>query len=374
MANERKRLKTGLLALVVGLGALVALQGVLRQLLEGYFLPTRGARWIWVEEGGEEGMPVAFYAVRDFELTEVPGEAILTMAADEEALVFLNAVPIGGGRYVNGRSLKSYNVVEALRVGTNRLVVEGRSVRGIGGLLLHLETGAAEGGTQVVTDDSWRIFRESHEELHDVDRVLPAGEVPRVWGPSSVGRWMVSGSPRRIPTIADLRTTKGRLEAQRFRLPAEQRRWQSLGRTDRSSPALGHWVTFDFGQNLSGYLALRFPAQVGEASQPIGLLYLGNQPRILNQAQAERHVVTMPGQRIWLDARPRRFRYATYVGLTPVSGADVYPVDGVLFDEIWATSRTAAGPFGLPVGQLGPTLEDVVWRELHSLPSLADVE
>jgi hypothetical protein len=144
-----------------------------------------------------------------------------------------------------------------------------------------------------------------------------------------------------------------------------------LGKTDRSSPALGHWVTFDFGEAVMAYLALRFPGQVSADSQPMGLLYLGNQPRILNRSQAERHVVLMPGQRVWLDAKPRRFRYATYVGLTPVSGADAYPVDAVRADEIWATGHVTTGAFGLPVGQLGPSLEDVVWRELHRLPSVA---
>jgi hypothetical protein len=185
---------------------------------------------------------------------------------------------------------------------------------------------------------------------------------------------MVSGRAASIPTIAELRTTKSGLEATRFRLPGGDRRWQSLGKTDRSSPALGNWVTFDFGKQVVAYLALRFPSQVGDDSQPIGLLYLGHQPRISNRAQAERHVVIMPGQRVWLDAKPRRFRYATYVGLTPVSGADAYPVDDARADKIWATGHPSTGAFGLPVGQLGPSLEDVVWRELHRLSSVADGE
>lgn len=366
--------RRGWLALVLVLGALVGLQAVLQRFLEAYVLPTGEAQWIWVAEGEEARGPVAFYAVRDFELSQIPKWALLTTAADEEALVFLNAVPVGGSRYLNGQSLKQYDVLEALQVGRNRLVVEVRGVRGVGGLLLLLEAMGAEEKTRVATDGDWQILRRPEDALFDLTLPLPDGEAPVVWGPAPVGRWLVSEQPEAIPTIAELRTTPGALGAQRFRLSAGNRRWQQLGQTDRSSPALGNWVTFDFGQEVMAYLALRFPAQPAENSRPIGLLYLGNQPRILNRSQAERHVVIMPGQRIWLDAKPRRFRYATYVGLTPISGADAYPVDGARADEIWATGHATAGAFGLPVGQLGPSLEDIVWRELHGLTSVASGE
>ena len=372
--SKKTRRRAGWLALVLALGALVALQGVLERFMEAYVLPTREARWIWAAEVAEVSGPVAFYAVRDFELSQLPEQAILTTTADEEALVFLNAVPIGGSRYLNGQPLRQYEVLEALLAGRNRLVVEVRSVRGVGGLLLRLETVGGEKEAHIVTDGDWQIFRQPEDALFDLTLPLPDGEAPTVWGPATVGRWLVSGRPESIPTIAELRTTQGAVGAQRLRVPDGNRRWQQLGKTDRSSPALGNWVTFDFGREVMAYLALRFPAQVGEDSQPIGLLYLGSQPRILNRSQAERHVVIMPGQRIWLDAKPRRFRYATFVGLTPVSGADVYPVDSARADEIWATSHDTTGAFGLPVGQLGPSLEDVVWRELHRLTSIASGE
>jgi len=362
------------LALLLALGALVSLQAVLQRILEAYVLPTRQAQWIWITEGEVEPGPVAFYAVRDFDLSQLPKQATLTTTADEEALVFLNAVPVGGSRYRNGQSLKQYDVLEALEVGTNRLMVEVRSVRGIGGLLLYLDAIGAEEKTSIVTDGDWQIFRQPEDALFDVTLPLPHGEAPTVWGPAPVGRWLVTGQPQTIPTIAELRTTQGALGAERFRLPADNRRWQQLGKTDRSSAPLGHWVTFDFGQEVMAYLALRFPSQSPEDSQTMGLLYLGSQPRILNRSRAERHVVIMPGQRIWLDAKPRRFRYASYVGLTPVSGADAYSVDGARADEIWATGHVTTGAFGLPVGQLGPSLEDIVWRELHGLTSVTSGE
>lgn len=365
-----KRWLTGSLVLGLALLALVGLQIAMRAYLESRVLPTRGAQWIWLADGTEETGPVAFYAVRDFKLSRMPDEAILTTAADEESLVFLNSVPIGGSHYFNGESLKSYDVLAAVKKGKNRLVVEVRSVRGVGGLLLRLQTRKGKETIEVVTDDEWQLFRRSHDALFDPASLLPEGEAPKVWGAAPVGRWSLSRSAQTMPTIADLRTSGSAVGARRFRLPDQNRRWQPLGKTDRTSPALGHWVTFDFGEEAMAYLALRFPSQVSEDSQPIGLLYLGHQPRILNRSQAERHVVLMPGQRVWLDARPRRFRYATYVGLTPVSGADAYPVDEARADELWLTGHATTGAFGLPVGQSGPSLEDIVWSELHRLTSV----
>ena len=372
--TKSRRIRSGFLVMVLVLGLLVGLQFVLQIVLEGLVLPTREAQWIWVSGATEEARPVAFYAVREFELAEIPVQASLTTTSDEESLVFLNAVPIGGSHYANGRSVRLYDVVEALRVGRNRLVVEMRSVWGVGGLLLRLEISGKSGNQEIVSNQDWAIYRQSTDELFDIESVLPQGESPKVWGAAPVGRWLVLGEPVLVPTIAELRTTDNALGASRVRMPAGAKRWQELGKTDRSSPALGNWVTFDFGEEVMAYLALRFPPQADEGSQPVGLLYLGHQPRILNRSQAERHVVLMPGQRIWLDARPRRFRYATFVGLTPISGADAYPVDESRAEEIWGTRHATAGAFGLPVGQLGPSLEDIVWRELHSLTSVADVE
>ena len=369
-----KRRGVGLLTLLAVLGALIGLHHLWQWFLQSYVLPTRQAQWIWIADGNEETGPVAFYAVRDFDLDDPPTRATLTTTADEESLVFLNAVPIGGSHYANGRSLMLYNVEEALETGTNRLVVEVRSVRGIGGVLLRLEVEAGEGVSRVVTDGDWQIFKSSNEALFDRALPLPEGEAPKVWGAVPIGRWMASAKPKTIPTIAELRTMAGSVAAQRFRLPMGNRPWQDLGRTDRSSPGLGNWVTFDFGEEVMAYLALRFPAQIEEESRPIGLLYLGDRPRILDRSEAERHVVIMPGQRIWLDAKPRRFRYATYVGLTTVSGADAYLVDANRASEIWTAEHATTGAFGLPVGQLGPSLEDIVWRELHSLSSIADGE
>ena len=372
--TEQKRKRGGFGFLILGVAALVGLQLVLSHFLAGSLLPTRKAQWIWLDEEPEEPGPVAFYAVREFELEETPTAATLFAAADEEAVIFINGVPVGGSRYTNGDSLRSCDVFDAVRVGTNRIVAEVRSVRGVGGLIARLVVTSKSGKSQIVTDSDWQIYREPQENLFESDLELPAGEIPRVWGPAPTGRWMLSSRPKRVPTIAELQTSAKAESAQRFRLPTGDRRWQPLGQTDRSSPALGHWVTFDFGREITAYLALRFPSEAREESKPVGLLYLGRKPRILNRSRADGYVVAMPGQRMWLNGRPRRFRYATYVGLLPVSGADAYPVDEQRADKLGVTEDERVGAFGLPVGELGPSLEDEVWGELHRLTSVADAE
>lgn len=369
--RNRSRHWSGFRALVLGIVALVGLQLLLRESLHRFFLPTRQASWIWLADSEESAGPVGFYAVRDFDLEKVPTESTLITATDEEALVFLNSVPVGGTRYGDGGTLKSYDVSDVVQVGRNRLVVEARSVRGVGGLLMRFTATGPEERVEIVTDEDWRVFRQSEDALFDVEVALPEGEVPHVWGPVPAGRWEFSSGLQAMPTIAELRTTDKAIFAQRFRLWVVPRRWQDLGKTDRSSPTLGNWVTFDFGQERTAYLALRFPAQVGPESRPLGLLYLGSKPGIENRSRADAHVVAMPGQRVWLAARPQRFRYATFVGLVPVSGADTYPVDEAWAEQIWPIGEQPVGPFGLPAAQLGPSLEDVVWSKLHQLPGFA---
>lgn len=369
--RKRSRYWSGFLALVLGVVALVGLQLLLRESIHRFFLPTRQASWIWLANSEELAGPVGFYAVRDFDLEQAPTGASLITATDEEALVFLNSVPIGGTRYADGESLKSYDVGDVVKVGRNRLVVEARSVRGVGGLLMRFAATGPDENVEIVTDRDWRIFRQSEDALFDLELTLPEGESPHVWGQVPVGRWKISPGLQTMPTIAELRTTDRAIFAQRFRLWVVPRRWRDLQKTDRSSPSLGNWVTFDFGQERTSYLALRFPAQVDPESRPLGLLYLGSKPGIDNRSRADAYVVAMPGQRVWLAARPQRFRYATFVGLTPVSGADTYPVDEQWAEQIWPLAKRPVGPFGLPAAQLGPSLEDVVWSELHQLPGFA---
>jgi hypothetical protein len=207
---------SGLQALILGIAALVVLQLLLREVLYRSYLPTRRAAWIWLADAEITQGPVGFYAVRDFDVEELPTEAILTTATDEESLVFLNAVPIGGSRYGEGESLKSYDVTDVVEVGRNRLVVEARSSRGIGGLLLRLSMTGPGGDAEVLTNQDWRLYPRAQDAVFDGAMELPEGETPHVWGPVPVGRWLVSSRVQTMPTIAELRTTTKAIPAPRL--------------------------------------------------------------------------------------------------------------------------------------------------------------
>ena len=80
----------------------------------------------------------------------------------------------------------------------------------------------------------------------------------------------------------------------------------------------------------------------------------------------------MPGRRDWMDARPRRFRYAVVVGLAGCAGARVLPVPparaaGLLAGDGGAEMRV----FGIEPPPLRTPVEDEVWRELQRVPGVA---
>ena len=99
--------------------------------------PGRGACWIWAQDAANAAQPLAFWAVRDFQLMD-PADlesASVVIAADESYELWLNGQRVGAGEYVQGMAADQYSVSHLLQLGSNRLVVELRSSRGAGGLL-----------------------------------------------------------------------------------------------------------------------------------------------------------------------------------------------------------------------------------------------
>src|SRR6476659_5880738 len=122
------------------------------------FYPTGAAEWIWTPLNRHATLPVAFLAVRDFDLDEPPAAARLLAAGDEEYVLYLNGKLVGAGAHapgVPGAPLDVYEVGPLLRPGGNRLVAELRSARGAGGFLARLEE-SASGRTIVASDRRWR--------------------------------------------------------------------------------------------------------------------------------------------------------------------------------------------------------------------------
>ena len=278
----------------------------------GRGLPTGDAAWIWAALPLSYTEPVAFWAVRDFALDEVPAAAELSILGDDEYVAYLNGRRVGSNRYVPGAPVDRYRVEELLVPGGNRLAVELRSARGAGGLLARLDLGRGEGAIE--SDESWRIVRRHHPGL--VRGWQPLGEPaaggaeePYLWGRPPVGRW---GRPREV---------RERPLAAAVAEPCAPR--PAVAR----SAAPGFRQVFDWGEEVFGYLTLRLdPALAGEP--PVGLLLTGAEPRRpLEDPELAAPVVPLPLLPVWTDVLPRRFRYASITGLPTLVAAEVLPVD-----------------------------------------------
>ena len=367
--SRRSWLRTSvLLVLAVALLALGtrAVSAVVARLT----LPTGGARWIWVERERTDRSPVAFYAVRDFFLDEVPPRARLLALADPEYILTLNGERIGAGQYVPGDSgppvarLDVYEVGDLLQVGGNRLIVELRSDRGAGGFLAALRDG--DGKTLVRTDGDWRIFGRHHFGLLRGWLPLgPSGGLPSEpafsWGLPPIGRW---GRPEAGPV--------------RPRLP-ELIRGQPVSGTRLAAPRIPalppasarRLALFDWGREVTGYLVLQMPSGEGLRT---ALFFTGvGVPDPLRERPAGA-VLVMTGRRSWMDVRPRRFRYALVLGDRPLA-ARVLPVDparaaGFLED---GAPRTE-GVFGIEPPPLRTPVQDEIWRELQRVPGVGGQE
>lgn len=349
----------GLLAVVA---LLVGLQALQPRILARFLLPTREARWIWIAGQQDPLRPVAFQAIREFHLPRSPSAARLLLLADEEAAVFLNDSPVAAVRYIDNRSIRAYDVQALARRGRNRLIAELRSSRGVGGFLLRLEITDAEKSHEIVSDSSWQIYRRQSPLPPAAQQPSAAAESPRVWGLPPIGRW---GRLRRVleePTLMRLTSPSDAEPARRYRVEIEGHRWRDLGRIDRNSPALGSQVTFDWGREVVAYLALRLPpGEVGD-QPPIGLLFTGSEPPRIQEERPDGYLVAMPGQKMWLDATPRRFRYVSFLGLCGVSGADAYLVDTALVDVPSGDVHDDRGAFGLRPNNLETALEAEIRR------------
>lgn len=286
----------------------------------GRALPTGDAEWIWAALPLSFTDPVAFWAVRDFRLDEVPAAAELSLLADEEYVAYLNGRRVGSNRYApeadeggeGTAPVDRYRVEDLLLAGGNRLAIELRSSRGAGGLLAALDLGS--GRPPIVTDPNWRILRRHHPGLLGGwqplgDPAAGGAEEPYVWGRPPIGRW---GNPREVRQ----RPLAAAVAAPCEPLPA-------IGR--ESAP--GARQLFDWGEEVHGYLTLRLdPALAAEPA--VGLLLAGAVPRRpLQEAEIAVPVVPLPGLPTWTDAVPRRFRYAAVTGLPAVLAAEVLPVD-----------------------------------------------
>lgn len=153
-----------------------------------FFANTGAAQWIWLDHRLASQEPVAFFAVRDFELPKRRDYVKLKVAGDPEYTLYLNGIEVGGTRDAERSILDVYDVSAIARTGHNRLVAALRSANGVGGFILSLDTSRNRENV-LVTGPEWRIYPEWCDDMIVRNRKGEQALAPLVIGPPPTGRW-----------------------------------------------------------------------------------------------------------------------------------------------------------------------------------------
>ena len=368
--SPMSRASRWLAGVILVVAVLAAVEWAGRRAITRRLLPTREAQWIWAPGIEGEPIPVRFFVARQFELPFAVSEARLLASGDEEYEVHLNGTWVGSNRFAAG-TVDSYDAASLLRPGTNTLLVELRSTRGVGGLLLSLEIDGTRGeALRIVSDDDWGVVGRGLRGLFAKRPGAVAQEAVEVLAAPPAGRW---GLPREAisrPTLDELRVGEQPLAAERILIGPENEVWGEQGRVKRRSTRFRWWVTFDFGREVTGYLRFRYPATAGTR----GLIFVGARPPDARRRSADTFLLSLEGRRSWTDSQPRRFRYATFVGLGSIHDAEVVLTDPQASLPWLAEKATPVGVFGLDSGSLRTPLEDKIRSKLQRIPGLGDGE
>lgn len=357
------------LILILGLALLLALgvyESRLRPAAVAERLPTGEAEWIWASEVDQDDGWVNFFLYRDFDVGEsVPDAANLVIQADSGYWVFVNTHAAGSGGFSEGAPLDSYDVAKFLRPGGNRLLVQVRSRRGIGGLLASLDLG--EQGA-VVTDGAWQMCRRYEAALRGHGFVPEDREEVKSWGRPPVGDWHVSSEVDRLPLLAAQLLPVQSAKVTRVR--SLGRDWERRFPPIRDRESLGRWVIFDLGREVQGYINIAFADTTGSR----GLVYTGfDRPTGPDSGDPQTYFSNPPGRGSWTDLQPRRFRFVSVLAVSDIAGLRVFETEPKWVEaRVGATRSRRAFDFVPPTSAV--SIEDEFWRELKRVTGLTGRE
>ncbi len=288
--------------------------------------PFAGAQWLWAEGAAQRAVPVAFYLVRDFALTQVPTELRLRLAIDQEYVAYVNGAVVGSGCLCGAHTADEWDVAQEARAGGNRLVIEARSQSGAGGALVAL---MGDGSSVFSSDSRFVVVRRHAPGLLDGTRALAgSSEPPALWGAHPTGRWRRLG-------IAPAARSPG-APVPRWPLRRAQARPPNHGE-DGDGRGPGQ-VFFEFQGPVTGYLELWSDA----LEEPLGLDFAAaaaedeNTPGVVVPERALR----VAGRAYWRSALPLRVGTVTVsvpAGASAV--ARVLACDQAMFERAWHGKR-----------------------------------
>ncbi len=299
--NAYARLFRGIVALALAGCAIGLALHVHRFFVDRFENKTGEAQWIWQQHRFSSRAPVAFFAVRSFQLPDQRDYVRIRIAAGPAYTLYFNGREIGGGARERV-TLDVFDVSEHATTGTNRIVVSVRSGEGEGGLLVSVDL-APSMTNAIVTGPEWRIFPVWHEGMLLRNPPGVAAESPMILGRPPTGKW---DYPEVSPGV-----TYG--EERFVRYPVSESVMASALPEVRTAGGVviatlrpAEATVFDFGRLVAG--RPRLETTEGEA-RLVRVRYLAALEQ-LDPAASTDSLVLGEGETAVLDPQVRHFRFA----------------------------------------------------------------
>ena len=174
---------------LLALFALVAAYSKLDLLYSHKFFDNTGrAQWIWPQHQLSRGVPLAFFATRNFDLPPNRQFTHIKVSGDPEYTLYFNGVQVGGRRVGEESALDVYDVSKLARNHGNRIVIAARSPNGVGAVIASVDV-TRDYKNMVPTGSEWAIVRRWREDLLVRDAPYSWLTSPMLIGRPPVGRW-----------------------------------------------------------------------------------------------------------------------------------------------------------------------------------------
>jgi hypothetical protein len=273
-----------------------------------FFDVTGKAEWIWARHQISSGVPVAFFAVRDFDLPANRYYTHIKVAGDPEYTLYFNGQEIGGRRFGEDHdALDLFDVTQVAKTGRNRIAVAVRSTNGVGGLIAAIDL-SPEVENYVVTDASWRIFNVWNAALPQRD--VGRWSAPMILGQPPTGRWnylaTMPGKPQMpVQTVVAPRET--------FSFFTVMPEVKVIGGVAVVGSKRVRATAFDFGQIADGRARLSIDFDNKQARE-ISVRFANVKPELYTLEGDIRPFVFAAGERTVIDPEVRHFRYVMVYG------------------------------------------------------------
>jgi hypothetical protein len=272
-----------------------------------FFDVTGRAQWIWTQTRLSSGVPVAYFATRDFDLPANRYFTRIKIAGDPQYTLYFNGREVGGRWQGAKVALDVYDVSSMARTGRNRIVVAVRSANGVGGLIASVDI-APEYQNMLVTGSDWRIVQRWRDDLPLRDPPRTWSSSPMVLGAPPIGRWNFLSRRAGTFTLPIHRLITAR-QVSRMNVALPVIDIKGGVAVAGSRPMEG--IVFDFGPT-SG--RPRLTNGFEGATRAVKVRFANDRSELLTIEGGVDSFVFAAGERTIVDPQERHFRYAMVYG------------------------------------------------------------